>query len=88
MDGLQSHIWEVGIGIISSLAMINAYFINRLIKKIDESSTIVSDSSKQIAILTEKVQVLSDMQHRLTSLEKQVAIFEYIIKKGSNDSVG
>lgn len=77
-------------GIVSTLGMANIYFIIRLIKKIDDTSVVVSESSKQMAILTEKVQTLSDMQHRLTAIEKQVAIFEYVmhIKKGSNDSAG
>lgn len=85
MDAFQSHVWEIGLGIISALGMANAYFITRLIKKIDENAVIVADSSKQMAILTEKVQTLSEMQHRITALEKQVAVFEYIIKRDDRD---
>lgn len=78
MDG---HLFELAIASISVLGSINAYFISRLIRKIDESAEIVKDFKKELAVLNEKINSLSDVQHRLVILEKQIAVFEYVIKE-------
>ena len=83
MELIQGHIWELGIGMVTVLGGINAFFVAKLIGKIDDNATIVQESSKQLAILSEKVQGLSDIHNRVITLEKSVAVLEYVIKTSS-----
>lgn len=78
---MEPYMWQVGVAVIGVLGSINAYFISRLISRIDKSSEVGEESARQIAALRIKVEQLSDMSHRMTVIEKQMAVFEYLLKK-------
>lgn len=76
---------EIGLGLISVLLTVNAWFIVRLIKSIDKSNEKSDNVEKQIAVVMSKIEQLPDLYHRLVALEKQVAVFEYVLKKQDKD---
>ena len=81
---MNDQIFQLLIGLVCTLGLINAFFIQKLIKKIDESSESVRDFRRDMAHLTEKVQQIADIAMRLAILEKEMAVLTYVIDKFSN----
>lgn len=71
---------KAGMGLISILLAANAFFIVRLVKTIDKSNERSENLEKQMASVMEKVAQLPDLYLRIVTLEKQVAVFEYVMK--------
>lgn len=78
-------LWQIVSGGVVLLGTINAYFIQSLIKKIDESSAAVSDFKKDLAFLNEKLSQVMDLSARLLAIEKQIAILDYKILQSMNN---
>lgn len=66
-------------GSIVVMGSINVFFVQRLVRKIEESSENIREFKRDLAHLTEKVNQISDINHRLNVLEKQLAVFEYVV---------
>ncbi len=79
--------------LLSGALALNAWFINRLVKKVDEGSKISERVASQQntlmerhAALSEKVRELSDLGHRVLLIEKQYAVIEYVLRGQSGQS--
>lgn len=74
-------LWQAILALLTGMALINAFFIRSLIKKIEESSVAVRDLKASLSNMKEKIDTLSDLSHRITVIEKDLAILSYIVKK-------
>lgn len=74
---------KIGLAIVSALLGVNAFFIVRLVKSIDKSNERSEKLESQMAVVMTKVDQLPDLYIRLVTLEKQVAVFEYVMKNGN-----
>lgn len=79
--------------LVSGALGINAWFINRLVKKVDEACDISERVASQQnalmekhAALSEKVKELSDLSHRVLLIEKQHAVIEYVLQSQNRQS--
>lgn len=81
---LESHAWEIMTTVIILMGSINIYFIQKLIIKIDESSESTKELKKDFSHLSERVKELADMSARLHILEKQIAVFEFVLSQKEN----
>jgi hypothetical protein len=85
---MQEQIVLAVIGCLISGALgLNAWFVNRLVKKVDEASKISEKVSLQQnmlmekhTVLSERVRELSDLSHRVHLIEKQHAVIEYVLR--------
>lgn len=73
---------KLGMGLISLLLGVNAFFVIRLVKSIDKSNERSEKLENQMAVVMAKVDQLPDLYTRLATLEKLVAVLEYVLKKG------
>lgn len=85
MEKIDPVFMEMIAGLITILGSVNAFFIARLIRKIEESSIAVIDFKKDLQHLHEKISELSNLTGRFIELEKKIAILEY---KSSRPSRG
>lgn len=83
MNVNASEAWQIILGIISLVGAANAFFISRLVTKVDEAVRSNESLKQTVAILSSKVDQLTDLQQRVISLEKQVTLLEYIAQKKS-----
>lgn len=79
--------------LISGALGLNAWFINRLVKKVDEATKVSERVASQQntlmekhAALSEKVRELSDLSHRVLLIEKQHAVIEYVLQSSGRQS--
>lgn len=72
--------WQILVSIITMMGSANAFFIVRLIKKIEESAEASKEVKKDLSHLSEKVKELTDLSARMFILEKQLAVLEYVVK--------
>lgn len=88
LDLMDQIVWPAIGSVITVLLAANGYFVARLVKKLDEASATSVKTSGEVAELkidikhlNEEVAKLTDVYQRLVTLEKQVAIFEFIIRQ-------
>lgn len=74
-------LWQIILAVFSGMALINAFFVRSLIKKIDESSRAVVQLQASLLGVKEKIDMLSDLSSRITIIEKDLAILSYIVRK-------
>lgn len=67
--------------VITSLGLANAWFIRGLIQKIEASSQAVHDMRKDLLHLQEKIAEISDLSRRIVTIEKQLTLLEFIVRK-------
>lgn len=80
MNGPQIGL-DLFLAVVTTLGSLNAYFIQRLVKKIDESAENVREFKIQLSHVNEKVSQIADLYTRLNVLEKQLAVLEYVFTK-------
>lgn len=85
---LENHAWEIFGAVLSVLLSINAFFVYRLVKNIDSSNQMAGDTASKMTVLEnelrhvkEKVDQMTDLREKLTNLEKELAVLNYIVKK-------
>lgn len=78
---MEAHIWEILFGAISILGTLNAFFISRLVKKIEFSAVSITEFKRDLFHIQEKINELSNFHLRLSVMEKNIAVFEYVLKK-------
>lgn len=78
--------FQIAVGLITALGSVNAFFISRLVRKIDDSTVAVSEFKKDLQHMSEKLSSLSDLSGRIIELEKKIVLLEYKtlhVKEGS-----
>lgn len=85
---LEAHAFEIFASIVSILLIVNGFFVARLVKRIDTSNDLAVSSSAKVGTLeielksvNEKVNQLTDVFTRLREIERQIAVYDYILKK-------
>lgn len=87
MESLPAIVWQLLIGMVVLLTGATSFFVIRLITKVDENTHVTSEFAKELSALRVQVSSISEISQRMLSVEKQIAVFEYILKnRGSHDT--